>query len=227
MDNSIIAEGRTTNEAIENGLKQLNTTREKVEIRVLEQEEKRSFFSILAPRVIKIQMTMKEEKKVKKEDKEIVINEQEVSKATERIKKVLVEFLKQLNIEGLKLDITTDRNIIKVSITGNHINYLIGYHGEVLNSLQSILNNIANKNTDQKCKVILDIEGYRAKREKALEELADKVAKTVIKNRKSITLEPMSAYERKIIHSRLQNDNKVKTHSIGEEPNRQVVIELK
>ena len=104
---------------------------------------------------------------------------------------------------------------------------MIGYRGETLYAFQNILSAIASKGIDKKVRVILDIEGYKAKREKTLEELAEKVAKTVIKTRKSIKLEPMQAYERKIIHSKLQQNPKVKTESIGEEPNRRIVISLK
>ena len=84
-----------------------------------------------------------------------------------------------------------------------------------------------NKNFEDRAKVLLDIEGYREKRERTLEELAIKISKTVIKTGKSITLEPMSAYERKIIHSKLQENNNIDTHSIGEEPNRRIVISKK
>ena len=94
-------------------------------------------------------------------------------------------------------------------------------------AFQNILSAVANKGIEQKVRVILDIEGYKAKREKALEELAEKIEKTVIKTRKSVTLEPMQAYERKIIHSALQDSKTVKTESIGEEPRRRVVISLK
>ena len=94
-------------------------------------------------------------------------------------------------------------------------------------ALQSILSAVASKNLEQKIRVILDIEGYKAKREKTLEDLAEKVAKTVIKTRKSVTLEPMQPYERKIIHSKLQGNPRVETVSIGEEPHRKVVISLK
>ena len=104
---------------------------------------------------------------------------------------------------------------------------MIGYRGDVLNSLQQILNNIANKNTEEKIRVLLDIGGYKERREKDLQNLADKIAGTVIKTKKSITLEPMTSYERKIIHSRLQENSKVFTHSIGEEPNRRLVVSLK
>ena len=90
-----------------------------------------------------------------------------------------------------------------------------------------MVGNIANKNIEEKVRVILDISNYRDKRKKVLEELAEKVAKTVEKTKKKIVLEPMSAYERKIIHSKLQDNNKVITESVGEEPNRKVAILLK
>ena len=93
--------------------------------------------------------------------------------------------------------------------------------------MQTILSSIAGKGIEQKVRVILDIEGYKDKREKTLEALAEKVAKTVIKIKKSVTLEPMQAYERKIIHSKLQSNNKVETYSVGEEPRRRIVIALK
>ena len=104
---------------------------------------------------------------------------------------------------------------------------MIGYRGETLYALQAILSSIASKNVDQRVRVILDIEGYKEKREKTLEDLAEKVAKTVVKTRKPITLEPMQPYERKIIHSKLQENSKVQTISVGEEPHRKIVISLK
>ena len=104
---------------------------------------------------------------------------------------------------------------------------MIGYRGDVLNSLQTILNSIASKHLESRVRVILNIGNYKEKREKALEELADKVSKTVLKTGKSITLEPMVAYERKIIHNRLQQNSLVRTYSIGDEPYRKVVIAKK
>ena len=93
--------------------------------------------------------------------------------------------------------------------------------------MQNIISSIASKGIEHRVRVILDIEGYKNKREKTLQDLADKVARKVIKTRKSVTLEPMKAYERKIIHSHLQESTKVQTKSIGEEPNRRIVISLK
>ena len=229
MDKTIIAEGRTTNEAIENGLKQLRVSKDKVEIKVLENEEKRSFFSILAPRVVKVEMTLKEDKIEKKEMKSkkvIELSEEEQSKAEENVKNFMEEIKKELP-ENTTYEIHKDKTGLNVEISNENLGFLIGYRGETLYAFQSILSAIAGKEIDKKVRVILDIEGYKAKREKTLEELAEKVAKTVIKTRKPVKLEPMQAYERKIIHSKLQQNDKVQTESVGEEPNRRIVISLK
>jgi len=93
--------------------------------------------------------------------------------------------------------------------------------------MQNIATAIANKKSTERIKVFLDVANYRDKRTKTLEELAEKISKTVVRTGKSITLEPMTAYERKIIHSKLQSSDKVKTFSKGEEPYRKVVIALK
>ncbi len=229
MDKTIIAEGRTTNEAIENGLKQLRVSKDKVEIKVLENEEKRSFFSILAPRVVKVEMTLKEEKTEKKEVKTkkiIELSEEEQEKAEKNVKTFMEEIIKELP-ENTTYAIHKDKTGLNVEISNENLGFLIGYRGETLYAFQSILSAIAGKDIDKKVRVILDIEGYKAKREKTLEELAEKVAKTVIRTRKPVKLEPMQAYERKIIHSKLQQNDKVQTESIGEEPNRRIVISLK
>ncbi len=229
MDKTIISEGRTTNEAIENGLKQLRVSKDKVEIKVLESEEKRSFFSILAPRVVKVEMTLKEEKSEKKEVKTkkiIELSEEEQEKAKKNITVFMEEIIKELP-ENTTYVITKEKTGINVKLANENLGFLIGYRGETLYAFQNILSAIAGKEIDKKVRVILDIEGYKAKREKTLEELAEKVAKTVIRTKKPVKLEPMQAYERKIIHSKLQENNKVQTESIGEEPNRRIVISLK
>ena len=228
MEKTIIAEGKTTNEAIENGLKQLKVSKDKVEIKVLENEEKRSFFSILAPRVVKVELTLKEDAKGTKiqEKREIKLTKQEQEKAKENIEKFLKDFMRNLP-EDTKYEITTEESGLKVSLTNDNLGYLIGYRGETLYALQNIMTAIAGKGIEQKVRVILDIEGYKAKREKTLEDLAEKVAKTVIRTKKPIKLEPMQAYERKIIHSKLQQNSRVETTSVGEEPHRRIIVSLK
>ena len=159
-------------------------------------------------------------------EKEIHISQENQEKAKNNVKEFLEDFIKNLP-EGTKYIIDSDEKGLNVDISNEKLGFLIGYRGETLYALQSILSAVASKNLEQKIRVILDIEGYKAKREKTLEDLAEKVAKTVIKTRKSVTLEPMQPYERKIIHSKLQDNDKVETKSIGEEPRRRIVISLK
>ena len=222
-----IFEGRTTNEAIEKGLKELNVSKKQVEIKVLESENKRSFFNILTPRVVKVELIVKEENHVNEKKERAEVSEESENIAEENVKKFLDDFISKLPTNDLKYEIKRDKSDLLVNITGEDTGYLIGYRGNVLNSIQVILNNIANKGINERVRILLNIGGYKEKREKDLKELADKIAGTVIRKRKAITLEPMSSYERKIIHSRLQENTKVETHSIGEEPNRKVVISLK
>lgn len=231
MLKSIISEGKTTNEAIEKGLKQLNVSKNMVDIKVLENEEKRSFFNILAPRVVKVELTIKENEKnsekIEKKETDKNVDEKDLEKAKINVKEFLDNFLKNVSNKEFDYSVEIVNQNIEVNIKGEDSGFLIGYRGDVLNSLQTILSSIANKNNDSKIRVILDIENYRNKRKETLESLAIKVSKTVSKTGKSITLEPMGAYERKIIHSKLQDNRYVKTHSIGEEPNRRVVISKK
>ena len=237
MGKAYVFEGKTTTEAIEKGLNELKVSKSRVDIKVLESEEKRSFFSILTPRVVKVEMTLKDEKDVEVKDKKEVkdqhenkkkeVSEEGKQKAIEELKSFLEKFISTLNETGINYSVEFKDGNVEVDINGDNTGYLIGYRGETLNSLQVILNNIASKNVDEKVKVLLNINGYREKREKDLEILASKIAGTVIKTKKSITLEPMSAYERKIIHTKLQSNDRVKTYSVGEEPHRKVVVALK
>ena len=232
MPKTIISEGKTTNEAIEKGLKELNVSRKMVDIKVLDNDDKRSFFSILTPRVVKIEMTLREDIEVKEEKttirpkKEIILSEEEQETASKNIEEFLNELKKELP-EDTQYSIKKDKTAIYVEINSPNLGFLIGYRGETLYAFQNILTAVAGKGIENRVRVILDVEGYKAKREKTLEDLAEKVAKTVIKTRKPIKLEPMQAYERKIIHSKLQKNDKVETNSIGEEPYRRIVISLK
>lgn len=237
MENKIIAEGKTTNEAIENGLKILKVSKNKVDIKVLENQEKRSFFSILAPRVVKVELTLKEAennetKSESKNQKEknikntIELANEDQTKAKENIEEFIKPLIEKLP-ENIKYTINSDKSGLKVELTGEDIGYLIGYRGETLYAIQNILSSVAGRGIKNRVRVILDIEGYKNKREKTLEDLAKKVAYTVIKTKKPVKLEPMTAYERKIIHSVLQENNKVETNSVGEEPHRRIVISLK
>ncbi len=227
MSKSIIAEGKTTTEAISNGLKMLNTSKENVNIKILEEREKRSFFSILEPRVVKVELTLKKEKEQKEKKTKELKNENIKPEDIEKCKIAVEDFLKTFTnqVKELEYVINKKDNSIYVEIKGDNSSKLIGYRGETIKALQTILSAIGNKNLENRVRVLVDIGGYKEKREETLKELAKKLEKTVKRNGKKIILEPMSSYERKIIHTELQNSKFVTTHSIGEEPRRRIVIE--
>lgn len=223
MAKSIISEGKTTNEAIEKGLKELKLPRELVEIKILD-ENKKSFFDILAPKTVKVEL--KEREARKPEEFEIETTAAELKQAEEDLKKFLEEFTSKLP-EGTTFDIEEKDKIIIINIEGDKIGNIIGYRGEALYALENILKAIANKKSENRVIVRLDIESYKEKRIKALEDFANKKAKVVENTGKTITLEPMQAFERKIIHSVLQENENVETRSIGQEPKRRIVISKK
>ena len=223
MSKSIVSEGKTTAEAIEKGLKAIGLPKELVEIKVIE-ENKKSFFDILAPKIVKVEIKEKEAKKP--EEFEIETTEEELKNAKSRIDRFLKEFVKKLN-NGTIYNIEIKDKCLYVSINGENVGNLIGYRGDALYALENILKAMANQNTENRVIVRLDIEGYKEKRIKALQEFAGKKAKIVEKTGKIITLEPMKPYERKIIHSFLQDNPNVETRSIGQEPKRRIVISKK
>ena len=222
MSDAMIFEGKTTNEAIENGLKVLKAKKSEVEFKVLE-EEKRSFFNILEKRVVKVEMKLKE----KNEKQMNPVSDVSLVKGLKNINEFLEKIMPKLSEEKLEYTAKINNGYIEVVINGQDVNHLIGYRGETLNSLQTVLASIAGKNVEEKIRLSLDISGYKEKRRKILISLAEKEARRVLKTKKSVALEPMSAYERKIIHTALQNHPRVTTKSVGEGMNRKVIIHLK
>lgn len=235
MPKTIIAEGKTTQDAIEKGLRELGASKNQVEIKAIE-EKKKSFFNILDPHIVKVQITLKDdeknfkrEEKIAKKDgfkKEVVVDKALIEKAKRNIQDFLQAFLPKLS-NKIEYNISIEDDTINVVIEGEDASSLIGYRGEALNSMQTIISNIANKQIEGKIRVILDIGNYKDLRKKTLEELAAKIEKTVLRTGKQVTLEPMTAYERKIIHTKLQDSKYVRTYSIGEDDRRRVVIAKK
>lgn len=223
MAKTIISEGKTTAEAIEKGLKAINLPKDLVEIKVLE-ENKKSFFDILAPKIVKVEIKEKEAKKP--EEFEIETTNEELEEAKKYVEEFLNEFIVKMP-EGTNFTTKIEEKCLYVSINGKNVGNLIGYRGEALYALENILKAIANKKSENRVILRLDIESYKEKRIKTLEDLASKKAKIVEKTGKMITLEPMKAYERKIIHSVLQENPNVVTRSIGQEPKRRIVISKK
>lgn len=223
MAKTIISEGKTTSEAIEKGLKVMGLPKELVEIKILD-DNKKSFFDILAPKIVKVELKEKEAKKP--EEFEIETTEDELKNAKNKIEKFLKEFTEKLS-NGTTFKTEIKDKCLYVSLNGENVGNLIGYRGEALYAIENILKAISNKESENKVIVRLDVENYKEKRTKTLQDVAYKKARIVEKTGKAITLEPMQAYERKIIHSYLQENPNVETRSIGQEPRRRIVISKK
>lgn len=199
--------GKTIEEAINHGLKELNTSKDKVEIKVIDEGSK-GFLNFIGTRPAKIEMKLKKD------------YEKEVRDFLESI-------LKSMDVEA-KISIKEKKDVIKIDLSGPDMGIIIGYRGETLDSLQYLVSLVINK--DQSCdykRVILDTENYRDKREETLKKLARRLGHKVRETGRPVKLEPMNPYERRIIHSELQNNNYVQTYSEGEEPFRKVVINLR
>ena len=139
----------------------------------------------------------------------------------------VADTMKAMNME-VEIEISIDEDgALCADLRGEHMGILIGKRGQTLDSLQYLANRVANKHQDGYVRVKLDTENYRARREETLKHLAKNIAHKVKRNRRPVALEPMNPYERRVIHSALQSDPYVTTHSEGEEPYRKVVITLK
>ena len=199
--------GKTVDDAvIEAGMK-LGVSIDNMEYEVLEKES--SGFLGLNKKPAKIRAKVKEEEKDPAE-----------------------AFLsKVFEAMGVKADITLNmdeaENTLNIEIVGEDMGVLIGKRGQTLDSLQYLVSLVVNKNSENYIKVKLDTENYRERRKETLENLAKNIANKVRRTRHSVALEPMNPYERRIIHSILQSNKFVETHSEGEEPYRKVIVSLK
>ena len=168
---------------------------------------------------------------VKEEKKEEPKKERELVEVQPQTISAVEEFLKNtLAAMGMEVALRTEIDkdgALCVDMSGEHMGILIGKRGQTLDSLQYLANRVANKHQDGYVRVKLDTENYRARREETLKHLAKNIAHKVKRNRRPVALEPMNPYERRIIHSALQSDPYVTTHSEGEEPYRKVVVTLK
>ena len=180
----------------------------------------------------KVEKVEKPEPKVEKETKveeKTTETKKQVNENVDDARVVGGEFLKglfnQLNIETV-ISSTKTNDGISYNVKGDRVNDLIGYRGETLNSLQYILNMVL-KNAGYKTRAFLDVENYKQRRQDTLVSLAERLARKAVKLNKPIELEPMNAYERRIIHEALSKNDSVTTHSEGEEPNRHLIISPK
>ena len=145
----------------------------------------------------------------------------------ERTQAFCEELFDAMKVETtVNIDFKEEDNVMNIDLSGSDMGILIGKRGQTLDSLQYLTNRVANKMQDGYVRVKLDTEDYRRRRKETLENLAKNIASKVKRTRKTVSLEPMNPYERRIIHSALQSDPAVSTHSEGEEPYRRVVVTL-
>ncbi len=208
--------GRNTEEAIRKGLEELKVSRDDVKIEVLEEASSGGVLGILSAKMAKVRLTV--DKKISDVQAEDTIN---------RLDKILKELFKITGDDGIEYKIEKGKNQINLTITGDKVSHLIGYKGKTIESFQSLLNAMLQRENEESAKVFIEVNDYKKRKEEKLKNLANKMANNVIKFRKPIRLEPMSAYERLIIHTELAKRDDVETESQGEEPRRRVVIKKK
>ncbi|MGE5380954.1 MAG: RNA-binding cell elongation regulator Jag/EloR [Methylocystaceae bacterium] len=206
MEIVVQKKGRTIDEAVKAALDELNASYDEVEIEILEEPNKGILG--IGKRMAAVQVKLNR-------------NPQSV------VKDKLDKVFKAMGIDVEIGSLATEDNIIKANIIGNDVGLIIGRKGETLDALQLVVGLMTNHQLESRVRVVLDVEGYRAKREESLKGMALKMADRVKKSRKSVAMRPMSPQERRIVHTVLQNDPQVITYSQGEEPNRKVIIGLK
>lgn len=197
--------GKTREEAIQKAIKELKVEEEKLDIQVIDEGSK-GFLGIGA--------------------KDYVINVRKLIDKNDIIRDFLQKIFASIKV-NCDIQILQDEDTTRVNIIGEEASILIGRRGESLDSLQLLVNIVVTKELNSYEKIILDIENYREKREQSLISYAKKMARKVMMQRRSIKLEPMNPYERRVIHYALQEDTKINTFSEGEEPNRRIVISVK
>lgn len=225
---------QTAEQAIEKGLQELGKTREEVEI-VIVSEGKKGFLGIFGGKPSEVEITPKETERVEEkaetvaepepsDEKKGAESEQEVEQALREVGSYLAEVTKEMGVET-KIEVTVEHRDVFYNFSTDQEGLLIGKHGKTLNALQLLAQNYFDKLSFKRLNIILDVADYRERRTETLKYLAKKVAYDAISQRRRMQLDPMPAYERKVIHSELADNSKVKTYSRGAEPRRYVVIE--
>lgn len=201
---------KTVSDAITEACQKFSVTSDKLEYEVV-QEGSSGFLGINAkPAIIKA--------RVKEEEKTVDI----------KAKDFLSDVFKSMNLAVVINAVYDDiENTLDIELSGDEMGVLIGKRGQTLDSLQYLVSLVVNKDVDDYIRVKLDTENYRQRRKETLENLAKNISYKVKRTRRPVSLEPMNPYERRIIHSALQNDKYVTTYSEGEEPYRKVVVTLK
>lgn len=218
--------GKTADDALTEALISLETTSSNVEWELIEKES-RGVLGLFS-RPARIRVRLKEEEKPVVETKAESVEAVEIKADFEKVgKEFLEKVLKEMKIEAEIQTEVREGNLLDINIVGQDMGVLIGKRGQTLDSLQYLVSLVVNKESSVYVKVKLDTENYRERRKETLENLAKNIAYKVKRSKHPVSLEPMNPYERRIIHSALQYDKYVDTHSEGEEPYRRVVVTLK
>ncbi|MDD3193933.1 MAG: protein jag [Oscillospiraceae bacterium] len=203
MNREIIATGRTVDEALDKAYEQLGVDRDAAQFEIINLPKKG--FLGLGASMAKVRVFI------------------EVSKAQCAVN-YLQSIFQQMGLENVQIDVTESENCANIALSGDGLGVLIGRRGETLDALQYLSGLVANRLEGDYYRIVVDSGNYREKREKTLENLAKKLSAQVIRTGRSMTLEPMNPYERRVIHATIQGIDGVNSSSIGEEPSRRVVI---
>ena len=233
MEKTVIKTGKTVDEAIEAALSELGCTKEQATIEVVEEGTEGGFLG-LGRKDAEVKVTFNSEESgeaapAAESDDDTYFGDDEsfegdaVSEAEDAAANFVAEVLSGIGIHG-NMDSYREDDTIFISVTGSDCGAAIGRHGETLEAITYMTNLIANKHSEQRVHVYLDVGGYRKHREQVIKGLADKAVSRVRRSGRKVTMEAMSPAERRIVHSYLQDVNGVTTHSEGVEPNRCVVV---
>ncbi|CEK32427.1 SpoIIIJ-associated RNA/ssDNA-binding protein Jag [[Clostridium] sordellii] len=232
MKQSLEIRSKNIDEAISKALRQFSVSKDDIEVEVIKEPTK-GFLGLIGSKDGIFKITVKEKEEIVEEsvviETETIVEIEDTNKVTEVdvVRGFISNIINNLNLDA-NIDVIQEKNTVKVNIKGKDAACLIGRRGESLDSIQFLAGLALNKsNKDSHSKVLVDIENYRSKREESLIRYANKVAREVAKTRRTKKLDYMNPYERRIIHSTLQNDKFVKTYSEGVDPYRRLVIEYK
>ncbi|MBO7426748.1 MAG: protein jag [Clostridiales bacterium] len=224
MEKTITKTGKTVEEAIAAALEELGVSEENCKIEVL--SEPKDGFLGLGGKEAEVKVTADiaddEEEVVYYGDDESFEGDA-VSEAEDAAVRFVAEVLSGIGIHG-NMDSYREDDTIYISVSGNDCGSAIGRHGETLEAITYMTTLIANKHSEERVRVHLDVGGYRKHREQVLINLANKAAFKVKKTGRKVVMEPMNPSERRLVHSHLQSVNGVETHSEGEEPNRRIIV---
>lgn len=203
MNREIIATGRTVDEALDKAYEQMGISRDEAQFEILDLPKKGFLGLGSTPAKVRVYI--------------------EISKAQCAVD-YLQSIFHQMGLENVQIDVTESENCANLTLNGEGLGVLIGRRGETLDALQYLAGLVANRMEGDYYRIVVDSGNYREKREKTLENLAKKLSSQVIRTGRSVTLEPMNPYERRVIHATIQGIEGVTSSSIGEEPSRRVVI---